>query len=396
MQQWNRAELGKLANKYIQGIATDAEIKQLLDWYYAFDDISVTIPADTEEEENLLEARMLLRLHHTIETEKTKARKRIVPAWLKYSAAAAILAGISFTAFWWQHQQQPAGTTARVKKIPVPAAIVPGGNKAILTLADGSSIILDSLNNGAVTHQGNTRIIKKDNGQITYDASTAPAAGSRTAVISFNTITTPKGGQYQVILPDGSKVWLNAASSLRFPTAFTGNSREVALTGEAYFDITPNNRQPFQVAVNNMQVQVLGTRFNVMAYQDEQQSKTTLVQGSISIATNAGDRQSALLKPGQQASLTQAGKIRVANNADIDEALAWINGKFYFNDTDLSTLMRQIARWYNIDVVYSGSIPQEKFSGEIPRNSNIDEVFKILKLSNIHFTSDGHTITITP
>lgn len=394
MQQWNRAELGKLAAKYTQGKATDAEKKQLLDWYYAFDDIdiTVTVPAGSEEEESITEARMLLRLQQSVHTHNTSMRRRPMAAWLKYSAAAAFVAGVSLTLIWWNQSKVPA-TRNISKHTPARPAIVPGGNKAVLTLNDGTAIILDSVVNGAITQQGNTRIIKNTNGQITYDAS---ATSDNSTAIGFNTIATPKGGQYQVILPDGSKVWLNAASSLRFPTAFSGNRRDVYLTGEAYFEIMPNTRQPFHVAVNNMEVNVLGTRFNVMAYEEEQQSRTTLVQGSINIQSAGNAAQPTLLTPGQQAKLNAAGKVNVVNNADIDEALAWINGKFYFNDTDLGTLMRQIARWYNIEVIYKGSIPQEKFTGEIPRNSNIDEVFKILKLSNIHFTSDGNTITITP
>lgn len=390
MQQWNRAGLGKLAGKYIQGKATEAEKQLLQEWYNAFDDVTVNVPADSEAEEMLTEARMLFRLQQTIEAEKYKPAPRRIPAWLKYSAAALLLGGVGLSIFWLT-RPQPQPLTAAGKTPLHKPTIVPGGNKAVLTLDDGSTVILDSIANGTVTMQGHTRIVKNKNGQLTYDLSAAPNTGQ----VSYNTITTPRGGQYQVILPDGSKVWLNAASSLRFPTAFTAKSREVSLKGEAYFDITRNAAQPFQVQVNDMKVNVLGTQFNIMAYEEESQAKTTLVQGSVDIST-AGGTQPKLLKPGQQARLSKGGNLHVVNDADVDEALAWINGRFYFNDTDLGTLMRQIARWYNIEVVYEGAVPPEKFSGEIPRNSNVEEVLKILKLSNIHFTVNGNVLTIKP
>jgi ferric-dicitrate binding protein FerR (iron transport regulator) len=389
MQQWNRAELGKLAGKYIQGKATEAEKQTLLEWYNAFDDVTVNVPASDEAEEMLTEARMLFRLRQTIAADKNKPAPRRIPFWVRYSAAALLLGAVSLIIFLLTKPTPPAITAGNKPAAPK-QVIVPGGNKAILTLADGSTVILDSVANGTVTTQGGTRIIKNKNGQLTYDLS----ATANTGTVSYNTITTPRGGQYQVILPDGSKVWLNASSSLRFPTAFTGKSREVSLKGEAYFDISSGAAQPFQVEVNSMQVHVLGTKFNIMAYEDESQAKTTLVQGSVHIA--AAGTQPRVLKPGQQARLGKSGSLSVVNDADMDEALAWINGRFYFNDTELSTLMRQIARWYNIEVVYDGAVPQEKFSGEIPRNSNIEEVLKILKLSSIHFTVNGNVLTIKP
>jgi ferric-dicitrate binding protein FerR (iron transport regulator) len=312
--------------------------------------------------------------------------------WLPYAAAAILFLAVAGVWLWKAYM--PAQLAQQTSKNQL-SDIPPGGDKAVLTLADGTVIVLDSTNNGALIHQGTTAITKKKDGQLVYDASRAVAMPE--GALSFNKISTPRGGQYQVILPDGSKVWLNAASSLHFPTAFPRAERRVSLIGEAYFEINKNETSPFYVLTENQEVAVLGTSFNIMGYADEETIKTTLLEGSVKVRDFMSSNMQ-LLQPGQQSKLDylKGGRIRVEKEADIEEAMAWKNGKFQFQSADLQTIMRQVSRWYDIDVVYEGAVPSEKFTGEIPRNSNMMEVFKILKLSNVHFKIEGRTLTVMP
>ncbi len=267
--------------------------------------------------------------------------------------------------------------------------VAPGGNKAILTLADGSVIVLDSAQNGTLTNQGNTKVIKLDNGQLAYNS-----AGIKSTEVLFNTISTPRGGQYQVILPDGSKVWLNAASSLRFPAAFVDKERRVDVTGEAYFEIAKNAAMPFVVSVGGAEVQVLGTHFNIMAYDDEATMKTTLLEGSIKFVKG---NTSHLLKPGQQSQLTPTGSVNVASGVDMAHVMAWKNGLFHFEDADIQTFMRQLSRWYDVEVVYQNKNNNDQFVLEMPRSSKLSDVLKVLELTgDIRFGIDGKKIIILP
>jgi ferric-dicitrate binding protein FerR (iron transport regulator) len=238
--------------------------------------------------------------------------------------------------------------------------------------------------------QGNTKVIHKD-GQIVYDDENM----SKNALL-YNAITTPKGRQYQLTLADGSKVWLNAASSIRYPTAFPGNERVVEITGEAYFEITPDRIKPFRVFVKGMEVQVLGTHFNINSYDDEATIKTTLLEGSVKVKMNNNTR---LLLPGQQAQISSNagdGDIKVVKDIDLAVVMAWKNGYFSFDKTDLGAVMRQISRWYIVDIIYTGKIPDRKFGGEISRNNNLSEVLKILEESKVKFRIEGAKIFVLP
>jgi ferric-dicitrate binding protein FerR (iron transport regulator) len=266
---------------------------------------------------------------------------------------------------------------------------VPGSNKATLTLANGTVIVLEDEKNGVLSQQGNAKILKLNSGQLAYNTARQPAAGSPAA---FNTLSTPRGGQYQLTLADGTVVWLNAASSITFPAAFSGKERSVTLSGEAYFEIAANASQPFIVKVGNMQVKVLGTHFNVMAYGDEQTMNTTLLEGAVKVAGATGE---VLLQPGQQVKMDHAGALRVVA-ANLDEVIAWKNGIFSFNNAGIEEVMRQIARWYDAEVVYPDGIPQDRFQGEINRNADISTVLKILETSGVKFTVRGHKILVQP
>ena len=278
----------------------------------------------------------------------------------------------------------------------------PGGNKAILTLSDGSTIVLDSAHNGALTQQGNTKVVKLDSGQLAYRSGTGGPQGTG---VQYNTIATPRGGQYQVVLPDGTKVWLNAASSLKFPTAFARNERSVDLAGEAYFEVAKNAGAPFKVHIITHQaaepgqgspggeVEVLGTHFNVNAYDDEAAIKTTLLEGSVRVSKG---REHGLLQPGQQAQLNRKGDLHLVLDANTEEAIAWKNGYFQFEEADVRTVMRQLARWYDVEVSYEGPAPERQFGGQMPRGVNLSEVLRILQESNVHFRIEGKKLVVTP
>ncbi|HWK02180.1 MAG TPA: FecR domain-containing protein [Puia sp.] len=267
--------------------------------------------------------------------------------------------------------------------------VPPGGDKAILTLTDGSNVVLDSASNGELAKQGTTRILKLDNGQISYDAHP-----SSSQVVSYNTISTPRGGQYQIQLSDGSKVWLNASSSLKYPTAFIDRDRNVELSGEAYFEVAGNKQIPFKVAAGNMSIQVLGTHFDVSAYKEDLLSKTTLIEGAVKVSRGSSELQ---IHPGEQAQVIATadnGPIRRLESADINTIVAWRNGITQFRNSNIKDIMHALARWYDIEVEYRDSI-DKKFTGKIPRNVNISAVLSILEATgSIRFSIEGRKVVV--
>jgi ferric-dicitrate binding protein FerR (iron transport regulator) len=277
--------------------------------------------------------------------------------------------------------------------------VSPGGDKAVLELADGSKIVLDNASNGELAKQGTTKVMKLDNGQLAYHI------GKPGAPVSYNSISTPKGGQYQVVLPDGSKVWLNAVSSLRFPTSFTGNERKVELSGEAYFQVAKNAATPFKVLVSNqvgtevvkpdqLEVEVLGTEFNLMAYQDENIEKATLISGAVKV--RIGDTQKTLA-PNQQAFLDKkSSSLSLIDSINVEETIAWKDGYFQFQDASIGSIMRQAARWYDVEVIYDGKVNQQ-FIGKVRRQVNLSTLLKILEATGwVHFRIDGKKVTVSP
>lgn len=328
--------------------------------------------------------------------------RRLFP-WKRVVAAAVMLVMLSGGAYFLFNNKRSSQTAAREQQ-EVKSDLVPGGSKAILTLADGKQIVLNDVPNGTITQQGATQVNKSGAG-ITYNTSDSPANSALAkAPLTFNTISTPRGGQYQVVLPDGSKVWLNAASSLRFPTAFTGEERRVEINGEAYFEIVTvrlpaGKKMPFKVSVNNKaEVEVLGTHFNVMAYDDEGAIETTLLEGRVKVGSS--NRQPVILKPGEQASLSHSSHksqiIRV-QTVDVQTAVAWKEGYFRFNNTPVKTIMRQAARWYNAEIIYQGNVDDESFSGAVPRSENISSLLRILELTKtIRFTINERKIIVRP
>ena len=318
--------------------------------------------------------------------------------WPRIAAAAVILLLLSVGGYFYfkngRSQKQIAKTETQQQRFK--NDIAPGGNKAVLTLADGSTIVLDSASNGTISQQGNIKVQKLDNGLLAYSINGKQVTENDKAF--FNTISTPRGGQYQVTLADGTKVWLNAASSIRFPVVFTGTERKVEITGEAYFEVAKNKSMPFKVKATSSEIEVLGTHFNVNAYYDEASIKTTLLEGlvKVSVSVLAGNQSAKFLQPGQQAGINKEGKIIVMDNADTEEAVAWMNGHFQFKSTDLKTILRQISRWYDADIEYKGNVNLH-FTGQLTRNENVSKVFEQLALTGeVHFKIDGKRIIVSP
>ena len=312
--------------------------------------------------------------------------KRSVFPFAKFAVAASVIVFICVSVFWIisrQDKTQPTVAVIQLKKLA--PEVFPGGNHAILTMADGTQIVLDSIKNGEI-RSGKATITKKG-GLLVYDAS----ALKTSQVVTYNTLSTPAGGQYKVVLADGSEVWLNASSSIRFPTAFKGKYRDVELTGEAYFEVAKNKEKPFHVNVNGMQVEVLGTHFNVNAYDDEGAIKTSLLEGSVKIKKGTV---SSLLRPGQQGVLKKNSNNVEVKSADMDEVIAWKNGLFQFDGADIETIMHEVGRWYDVDIEYAGKVPQRRFEGKISRDAQLSDVLKILELSNVKFTVEGKKIIV--
>jgi ferric-dicitrate binding protein FerR (iron transport regulator) len=315
-----------------------------------------------------------------------------LPGWVRYAAAILIVLGAATYLWLRQPKEAPDAIAKTENSTPVKTAIVPGGNKALLTLSDGRTIVLDSAGNGQLTRQGNVRIVKLSNGELKYEVIADAGSGQNAKdVIAYNTMSTPRGGQYQLVLPDGSKVWLNAESSISYPVKFAGQTRDVSITGEAYFEVAKNPSKPFTVKVNDMTVEVLGTHFNVMGYGDEASINTTLLEGSLKIS---GGSNSGLLKPGQQSVYNKTSQAIGISKADTEKALAWKNGNFIFKSDDIKTIMRQLSRWYDVTVSYEGAMPAKLYSGIISKYVDATEVLNILELAGIKFKIEGKNITV--
>jgi transmembrane sensor len=320
-------------------------------------------------------------------------QSRTTPFWRRLTVAASVLIIAAGGAYWALHNGHgaPPETTAKTKPS---TDVAPGSNRATLTLADGRKINLDSSGNGLLASQGNTNITKLADGRLAYDkASTENPQASL-----YNRLTTPKAGQFSLGLPDGTKVWLNNASALRFPVAFTGNTREVELSGEAYFEVAKDAVHPFIVHTTSgpagpATIEVLGTAFNIMAYGDENTERATLVEGSIRYNHGAHH---ALLQPEEQSVLDTHGDLKTLKNVNIAEITAWKSGFFHFDHTNLESAMRQLARWYDVTVSYQGNIPPQEFVGKIQRNMPLSSVLKGLEGENIHFHLEGRQLIVRP
>jgi transmembrane sensor len=384
-----------LLDKYLSGSISEEErvlLSRMLDEKQHQETLEATIDKELLEhtfeagQDNAVLNQILENIQNNIGEER-KTAKVLLLNWRRMAVAAVflLLMGSGAYLFWNSRKTEEPAVVKQMRPKPN-QDISPGSNKAVLMLADGTQILLDSAHNGTLAQQSAVAIVKLNNGQLAYNAQKGKPAD-----ILYNTITTPKGGQYQLVLTDGTKVWLNAASSLHFPAAFTGRERVVELKGEGYFEVAKNAAMPFHVRVNDMDIQVLGTHFNINAYTDEDAMRTTLLEGRVNVSKGT---QARILTAGQQAAAHQNGKIEVAENVNVDEVMAWKNGMFQFKSADLGTIMRQAARWYDIDVEYRGGI-SDRFSGQISRNVNISQLLKILEFTGkVHFEIEGRKVIV--
>ncbi len=367
-----------ILRKFSQGTASPEEIDFLEKYYNLFEDKDGYVAGEEVQDiiKNEIKIKVDERIDHLIKKPKTSL---FANHYFRYFAAASLLLMISVGGYFTFRQ-------------PIPQAIsksndfVPGTNKAVLELANGTRILLDTAAKGVMVHMDGVTVYKNEAGQIQYKIQSALTSEE----VAYNTITTPNGGQYEVVLHDGSRVWLNAGSSLKYPTAFRGKDRTVTVTGEAYFEVAKNKQMPFKVICGAQTVEVLGTHFNISAYEDEEATKTTLLEGAVKVTAG---RQAIVIAPGEQTSFDNSSIQK--NEVDVEQEVAWKNGLFSFKGDDLKAIMRQISRWYDVEIEYSGTTSDEKFYGQIPRNSKLSEVISILELNNVHFKSNGRKIIVS-
>jgi ferric-dicitrate binding protein FerR (iron transport regulator) len=393
----------ELFRKYLDGQCSPNEVKQLLEYF------------NNPESEVLLRQLLIASLENTevdydenqwqpatdqifdqIKKRLATQKEKVIPLnkqnWIRIAAAVILLIG----AYSLYNYINRTGISQRAiaKTDTVSDEIGPGGNKAILTLTDGTTINLETATADALPKQGNTNLLKLASGQLTYKS-----LNEKPANVLFNSVTTPRGGQYQVTLSDGSRVWLNAASSIHFPVAFMGRERTVEITGEVYFEVTTlrlasGQKIPFKVKIGDKaEVEVLGTHFNINAYADEPTINATLLEGSIKV-TGPGHNESRIIVPGEQALLNANSQIKINKQANVEQVVAWKNGIFNFDNADLETSLRQIARWYNVDIIFEGAVPRKKFSGEMQRSLSMSQVLKLLETNNVYCHIEGRKLIV--
>ena len=380
-------KIRELSQKWMDGSISPEEKIFLFSWYDSFDDTELELDPEQARLFNLLQQDMLKDIRERLGHPPAPVKKM---RFIRLAAAAAAI--IVLAAGGWYFTRGNGHTTPVAAATPRPYRqdIQAGSDKAMLTLADGSTIDLDNASAGSLTTQGSAQINKTGDGRITYTA-TAPSEEK-----TYNILSTPKGGQYRLTLQDGTQVWLNAGSSIRYPTAFSGKERRVEVTGEAYFDVARNPEMPFRVSVRgftstNTEIEVLGTQFNVNAYSDEPDMKTTLLEGAVRLITPTA---STTLRPAQQAILGSSGEMRTTPMSDPDETIAWKEGAFEFDHADIAAVMRQISRWYDVDVVYQGPVPADRFSGRFPRKTSLAGVLKIMNISGVQLMAENKKIII--
>ena len=386
-------EIAALIGKHLQSSLTANEAQKLQLWIEASD-------ANRDLFNSLTDEALLMNELFLLDSFKasdgwasfTKTiQKPVVPIipitrdYKKYwVAAAAVLMMVFLTTVYFLKTPYKKTVTSINNKKPV-IDVLPGGNKAMLQLADGTLVTLSDSLSGFQASQQNVKLVIK-NGEISYSSKGTSQENL------FNKVITPRGGQYKLRLNDGTQIWLNAASSIRYPVSFVGNTRVVELTGEAYFDVAHDPQHPFIVKLSgNKQVRAIGTSFNINAYGDDNNDVATLIRGSIKVESGNNER---LLVPGQQAKFLADDKLLLSNQVDVDEIVAWKNGQFVFNALTVKSIMVQLARWYELEVVYSGKISQETFSGIVSRNSNLSEVLKIMEAGGLRFKIDGKIIYV--
>lgn len=378
----NETEILALLQKYQEGTLSDMDKDKLEAWY---------LHKASNSNLQLSE----LELENSYEYLKSKLplqqETKVIRIWPRVAVAASIALLLGTGLFYFtKPKEQPIQVAEK------PLEIAPGGNRGILTLSNGKQIVLADISaKDTIAKEGKQEevtIKMNANGVITYVIN-PNAETPKVAANLFNTLSTPTGGQYNIVLADGTKVFLNAVSSIKYPTQFNGNQRVVELEGEAYFEVAKDRSKPFIVKTGNHAIEVLGTHFNVHAYDNEAVIKTTLLEGSVAVTYK---NQKAILKPGQQSNVSDNVNKIAIREVDTEAAIAWKNGRFKFDNADLKTVMKQLERWYGIKVEYRGDVSEVTFNGGTFRNKNLSEVLKVLELSNIKFKVEGKTIIVDP
>lgn len=375
-----------LLEKYLAGKSTGKE-EALLDEYYKrleeMSDLSLS-----DEQAHSLKVSIMEKISARIDSPNEQSKQIVKRSYRIWYAAASILIMIAVGSFFIRRDKK----AEMVSKVPgaTKQDIRPGSNKAVLTLSTGEQIVLTEPHAGILAREGAAEIIKKENGELVYNLGDKTADHSAKPV--YNTITVPRGGQYQLVLSDGSKVLLNAASSLTYPAEFNGRYRNVELKGEGYFEVAKNASKPFIVKANNVEVRVLGTHFNISAYSDDANITTTLVEGAVSM--NKG-KQTKLLAPGQQGISTYTiGEISV-QPANIEQTMGWVKGYFVFKDLNIKEVMKIASRWYDIEVEYRGNVQSKKFGGTTSRFSNITELLDYMKITGgVNYKIEGRRVIL--
>lgn len=382
---FDAAHYQELANKWVEGTLSPAERKELEDWYASGQDLPVLLPPGFAAGEAMQEQQMLQTIR-----EKVGLGAPIIPVpqirkTIRWVAAAVILLSLTGSGYLLLHH--PAGSPSKAVTGAISKPVgAPGHDAAILTLSGGRQVLLGNTLQDTVLTEGNA-IVASAGGRLAYNP-----GNSSDGEMVFNTLSTARGGQYQLTLPDGTKAWLNAASSITYPTTFTGTNRSVTITGEVYFEVAASPHQPFIVTAGSTDITVLGTHFDVMAYSDESHLQTTLIEGAVQV--HQGD-QITRLHPGEQARVdTETHHIGV-KKVETDDAIAWVNGRLSLESDDIRTLMRQISRWYDVDVRYEGILPNARLFGTISRNINLSDVLSSLGNFGIKAELTGNTILVS-
>lgn len=384
-----RQEIIELAEKISTGVASDWEIARYNLWYQTFQEESGEWSTSELGDDEEIENELLRRINLITDSPGIEKPQSSIRFLQRIAAAVVILVLAAGSAYWYFLDSRQFGDSA---ELVIQNDVPPGGDKAILLLGDGSRIILDEVNAGLLAREGSTIVNKSDDGLITYHAGQGETETRENNIqkITYNTISTPEGGKYRVILPDESEVWLNAMSSIRFPTRFAGGQREVEVTGEVYFDVTTNKSQPFWVRSGTQVVKVLGTQFNIQAYSDEEYIRTTLVEGSVVVET---ENTKTRIEPGQQVIINSS--VIEVKDVDTELVIAWKNGLFQFWDTDLKEIMSQLSRWYGVEVNYLNDGKGSSFTGFISRDVTISKVLRMLEeAGNVQFGLEGNRVSV--
>jgi transmembrane sensor len=390
----------ELFRKYLDGRCSEEELALLLSYFRKTENevrlreliregLEKTGGNEGEENWSLVTEQTLKNILQQINAESTRTIPLYRRSWVGVAASLLIILSVGAYLFYPSQKKSegPVRGTEQIAKVP---DLLPGGNKAVLILADGSQVVLDSAGNGIVAQQGSVQIQLQD-GQILYKGT-----GSKIDPIQYNAISVPRGGQYQLVLSDGTKVWLNAESSLRYPAHFPGTERKVYLTGEGYFEVA-KNKAPFRVDIDNRSiVEVMGTHFNINAYREELSINTTLLEGRVKVISQVSSAELEL-SPGQQSRLSQNGQIELNRSPNIEDVMAWKNGKFQFGEaSDIKSIMNQISRWYDVDVVYEGEVT-DHIGGTISRDVNASKVFEMLEMTgSVKFKIEGKKVIVMP